>query len=65
MGYLVQHFAQPLHLIEQDVPLSDHGLVLSIFDRRTCRYYDALDLVNCAMQTAICYEAREFAVDKR
>lgn len=45
MDYLIQHFAQPLYLVEQNISLLHHLLILCTLERRSCRLYNPVHLV--------------------
>ncbi|PPQ87609.1 hypothetical protein CVT26_007388 [Gymnopilus dilepis] len=58
---LIQHLAQPLHLIQQHIPLLDHRLVLRRLQGRAGRLDDPVHFVDARVEPAGGDEFGEFA----
>ena len=61
----IQHLAQPLHGIQEDIALTDDRLVLRVLERRPVRLHDAVHLVDRAVQPARRDEPRQLAVRRK
>lgn len=63
--YLIQHLAQSLHRVQQQIALPHNSLVLCVLQRRPIGLYNSVHLVDRTVESATCDEPRELTKKSR